>query len=113
MHTYALELIGASAWGVGFNGSIDEVRMWDVERTPEEIRSTMTDIVDPGAHPDLIAYYRFDALEDLGVGADGADDVRDYSASANHGDAEGGIELVGGAVPVEDPTWSSIKALFR
>jgi hypothetical protein len=42
----------------------------------------------------LIAYYRFDELEDLGVGNDGlANDVRDLTYNANHGKLMGGATL--------------------
>ena len=36
----------------------------------------------------------FDVLEDLGVGGDGADDVRDFSGNGNHGDLVGDAQLV-------------------
>ena len=37
----------------------------------------------------LIAYYRCDEFEDLSVGEDGPDDVRDYSANGYHADSYG------------------------
>jgi hypothetical protein len=42
----------------------------------------------------LIGYWRFDALEDLGVNGDGEDDVRDFSIYGNHADLENGALLV-------------------
>jgi hypothetical protein len=47
----------------------------------------------------LIAYWRFDELEDLGINGDGADDVRDYSIYDSHGDLEGDATLeISGAI---------------
>jgi len=60
----------------------------------------------------LVAYYRFDQYEDLGVRSDGVDDIRDFSVNANHGDSEGlpplvpstaltAVENTFGSAPVE------------
>jgi hypothetical protein len=37
----------------------------------------------------LIAYYKFDLIEDLGIDIDGDDDIKDYSVSGNHADTRG------------------------
>jgi hypothetical protein len=102
--TYATELIGVSAWGEFFNGSIDEVRIWNYERNASLINSTMFDTLafsyystsDSG----LIAYYRMDVLEDLGINGDGADDLRDLSINENHLDTYGtpSLEISGAFV---------------
>jgi hypothetical protein len=42
----------------------------------------------------LIAYYRFDRLEDLGVCGDGCDDIRDLSGNGRHADIVGNASLV-------------------
>ena len=52
-----------------FDGTIDEVRVWSVARTPAEIASTMSTTVSP-ASPGLFAYWRFDE----GSGATTADE---------------------------------------
>ena len=63
-----------------FNGRIDEVRVWSVARTPDEIAASFNTPVDP-ASPGLVACYRFD---------DGPAD----SAGANHGALAGSAALV-------------------
>ena len=77
---------------------IDEVSVWNVALDSLQIRSMMIDTlgsayyttVDSG----LVGYWRFDMFEDLGVNADGTDDVRDLSQSAAHGDAVGELSLI-------------------
>jgi hypothetical protein len=46
----------------------------------------------------LIAYWRFDTLEDLGINSGGVDDIRDLSINANHGDLEGSATLVSSGI---------------
>jgi hypothetical protein len=79
-------------------GYIDEVSIWNVARTRAQIQRTMYDSLSSAYYsiPDsgLVAYYRFDQYEDLGVRSDGADDIRDFSVNANHGDSEGHPQLV-------------------
>jgi hypothetical protein len=80
--------------GDWFDGLIDEVRIFDYVRTQEEIQSTMNQPL-AGSEAGLAAYYRFDELENLGVGGDGlTDDVRDLSGNGNHGDLVGDATLV-------------------
>lgn len=73
-----------------FDGSIDELRIWNVARTQSQILSTMNDTLSPDCYltvdSGLVGYWRFDKLEDLGVNTDGADDFRDFSVNKNHGD---------------------------
>ena len=80
-----------------FNGMIDEVRLWNAARTQEQIIQTMNDTLPPAyyasADSHLIGYWRFDSLEDLGIGGDGSDDTRDYSIHGNHADLNGDAEL--------------------
>ncbi len=45
-----------------FNGDMDEVSIWKRALTPDEIRNTMTKKL-AGDENDLLAYYRFDALD--------------------------------------------------
>ncbi|WP_422361567.1 BspA family leucine-rich repeat surface protein [Reichenbachiella sp.] len=44
---------------IGYAGSIDEVRIWTIERTPGEIQSNMSNPL-TGTESGLMAYYRFD-----------------------------------------------------
>ncbi|MGH1365981.1 MAG: LamG-like jellyroll fold domain-containing protein [Calditrichia bacterium] len=83
-----------------FAGQIDEVRLWNIERSMEEIRASLIDTLGPEVYTSntsgLIGYWRFDELEDLGVGLPGANDVRDLSVNGNHGDLVGDALLGGG-----------------
>ncbi len=76
-----------------FRGAIDEVRVWNVVRTGAEIAANRTTVFGPTTGG-LVGYWDFDALEDLGVGAAGVNDVRDRSSSSAHGDVVGGITRV-------------------
>ena len=94
-----------------YSGVVDEVRIWNVARTQEEIRAALVDTLGPEIYEDtasgLIGYWRFDELEDLGIGGDGAaDDVRDYSLNGNHGDLVGDVQLsdITTSVKLQDPT---------
>jgi hypothetical protein len=76
-----------------FQGLIDEVRIWNIVRSEEQIISTRG--VELGSQyyssldSGLVGYWRFNELEDLGVGTSGMNDVRDFSVNANHGDLTG------------------------
>ncbi|MFQ5633132.1 MAG: LamG-like jellyroll fold domain-containing protein, partial [bacterium] len=89
-----------------YAGFVDEVRVWNIVRTEQEIRETAGTILGPevyeSAASGLIGYWRFDELEDLGVGGDGADDVRDYSVNQNHGDIVGTVAMSGIVTAVDD-----------
>jgi len=76
-----------------FNGGLCEIRLWNVVRSNAQILETMNvQLNEPylqNADSGLVGYWKLDMLEDLGIGADGADDVRDYSYKQNHGDTYG------------------------
>jgi hypothetical protein len=77
-----------------FKGSFDELRIWNTLRNRQQIVSTLYDTLGSAyyASPDsgLIAYLRFDQVENLGVGGDGlTDDFRDLSIYGNHADIVG------------------------
>ena len=76
-----------------FNGKIDEVRIWNTARTQTQIQDKMNVTLDPSyfstLDSGLVAYWRLDQIEDLGVNNDGMDDVRDLSIFKNHGDIVG------------------------
>ena len=48
-----------------------------------------------GNEPNLVGYWQFETLEDLGVGGDGVDDHRDFSGNLNHVDMPNRSELSG------------------
>jgi hypothetical protein len=93
LNSYTTELIAASAWGVTFSGAIDELRIWNIPLDSTAISRNLLDTLDAEyyttADSGLIAYYRMDEFEDLGINGDGADDIRDLSVNANHLDTEG------------------------
>ena len=81
-----------------FNGNIDEIRIWGVARSQEEIQEYMNSELPSSIYTNpssgLIAYYKFNETEDLGIGNDGlADDIRDYSLNGFHGDLVGDAHL--------------------
>jgi hypothetical protein len=71
-------IIGSNAIG-NFNGQIDEVRVWDDVRSQAEVQNNMH-LPAAGDEANLLALYRFDAIQDLGVNSDGADDLADSTA---------------------------------
>ncbi|MFQ5641824.1 MAG: LamG-like jellyroll fold domain-containing protein, partial [bacterium] len=90
-----------------YAGLVDEVRVWNIVRTEQEIQETAGTTLGPevyeSAASGLIGYWRFDELEDLGVGGDGAtDDVRDYSLNQNHGDIVGTVAISGIVTAVDE-----------
>ncbi len=74
-------------------GQIDEMRIWNVARTQQQIQNDMNQpLPNPASQPGLVAYWQFDELKDLGINNDGADDVEDLSGNGNH------LDLVGDAI---------------
>lgn len=66
-----------------FNGMIDEVRIWNVARTPAQIKATQYTTVDP-ASSGLVGYYRFD--EGIAAGNNVAiEAVSDLTSNKNDG----------------------------
>ena len=43
-----------------FRGKIDELRIWNVARTQEQINLNMNTLINPTGQTNLKAYYRFD-----------------------------------------------------
>ena len=76
----------------GFNGSIDDFRIWNVSRSLAQIRRTMSDTLSSvyynSADSGLVGYWRFDKEENLSVGSDRLD-IRDLSIHGYHGDLAG------------------------
>lgn len=75
-----------SGWGANasykFDGTIDELRIWDGERTSTEINSNM-DVQITGPQTNLIANYNFESV------SDGAGGVTDTSGNAHNGTLSG------------------------
>lgn len=75
------------------DGTMDEIRIWNIVRTQAEIQASMGTTL-TGSESGLVGYWRFDELEDLGVDGGGNDDVRDFSGNGNNGDLVGDVTLV-------------------
>lgn len=80
------------------DGQMDELRIWNYQKSGEEIFSLMNSPLDDSyystADSGLVGYWRFDQIEDLGISNDGPDDVRDLSVLHNHLDLMGDAHLV-------------------
>jgi hypothetical protein len=67
-----------------WNGLIDEVRIWNIARTQEEIQSDMNrPLENPQSIPNLVGYWNFDD-----------DTANDSSLNGNHGTLMGDAEIV-------------------
>jgi len=101
--------IGGDVGTVGvewFNGLVDELSVWNKALTQSQIQTVMNDSLSAAYYQTsdsgLVAYWKFDELEDLGINSDGADDVRDLSVYGNHADLEGDAFIeIGGPAGVE------------
>ncbi|MEP0009761.1 MAG: LamG-like jellyroll fold domain-containing protein, partial [Balneola sp.] len=81
-----------------FNGSMDEVRIWNSVRTEDEIRAFMHRTIETGFQ-DLIAYWQFNegsgtTLADKISGLDGT--LQDFEFNANNGWADSDIAFGSG-----------------
>lgn len=79
-----------------FIGQIDEVRIWNIARTENEIRSDMN-IQLKGDEPGLVAYWKFEGETD--------EVVHDTSPNKNHGRLIGDAKLT----PYTRPIYESMK----
>jgi len=107
--------VDATTWVEYFNGSVEELSLWNRALTESQIQTVMSGSLNPAYYQTsdsgLVAYWKFDVLEDLGVNSDGMDDVRDLSVNGNHIDLEGdtfiepggpaGVELISNELPTE------------
>ncbi|MCU0612344.1 MAG: hypothetical protein MUE60_11220, partial [Candidatus Eisenbacteria bacterium] len=73
---YDLFIGNAANLGVTFDGAIDEIRVWNIARTAEEIRSCLGACL-PGPADGLVGYWPMNE----GNGAE----ILDHSGQANHG----------------------------
>lgn len=86
-HGYKLE--GGSYTITDFlKGEIEELRIWDYQRSQSQIQSLMYDSLTSQYYSNqdsgIVGYWKFDSLENLNISNDGTDDVRDYSLNHNH-----------------------------
>ena len=91
-----------------FIGQIDEVRVWNVARTVDEIRSDMNTQLN-GDEPGLVGYWKFDA-ETEGV-------VHDATSNKNDGKLVGNAKLEPYTRPVfgslENENFAKVKSLYE
>ena len=76
--------IGKTYGNECFNGIIDEVRIWNVARSEENIQNYM-DVYLNGDETGLVAYYRFDQGVANGDNTDLVNELVDYSGNCNKG----------------------------
>jgi len=98
--------LDSPGWGEFFNGSVEELSVWSKALTDAQIQTVKNDSLVAAYYQSsdsgLVAYWKFDELEDLGLNSDGADDVRDLSIYGNHIDLEGDAFIeIGGPADVE------------
>ncbi len=92
--------IGGQAAGFHLDGSIDEVRIWNVARTDAQILQSMAQVL-IGNEPGLVGYWRFDE--------GGGQTVHNLASST--GSAADGVIGSSVAPASDDPTWVSSNAL--
>jgi hypothetical protein len=81
---------GNSANDADFQGQMDEVRVWSVARTSEQIRATMFQSL-TGQEPGLVSLWNFETIEN-GV-------VRDVGPGRNDGQLKGNAKAARGELP--------------
>ena len=87
--------LGFDENGWFLNGRMDEVRIWNRARSQAEIQSTMMTVLN-GDESGLVGYWKCNQIEDLGINADGIDDIQDSTANNHHGDLVGSPQLLSG-----------------
>ena len=92
--------------GRNFHGKIDDVRFWNVARTPEEIRNNMNSSL-TGNEPGLVAYYPMDRNENW--------ELMDHSPNQNHAKTATTLrsELASTAGVFEGETIHNVEILQR
>ncbi len=92
--------------GRNFHGKIDDVRFWNVARTPEEIRNNMNSSL-TGNEPGLVAYYPMDLNENW--------ELIDHSPNQNHAKTATTLrsELASTAGVFEGETIHNVEILKR
>lgn len=103
--------IGAAGQG-GFEGKLDEVRIWDSALSQATIAANRFTPA-TGSESGLLALYQFDGFADLGVNADGADDVADGATGTYPLDVTVGSPTIAPAdVPSQTITVSAQTGAF-
>lgn len=93
----------ASNYGRSFVGQIDELSIWNVAKTEEEIGSIMNNLL-MGYEPGLAAYYRFDVVEDNIVRDLSGNSINGTNVGINGGDPallSNSTAPIFGTLPVE------------
>jgi hypothetical protein len=83
-----------------FNGIIDEVRIWDVARTQQEIQQYIYQQL-TGTEPGLVGYWQFN--EGTGITA------YDKTGNAQNGSLQGGVSYTNSSAPIA-PGWLFINS---
>ncbi len=85
------------SFGEYFHGAVDEIRIWNVPRSQEQIQSTMNAPL-TGKEEGLVAYWNFDA-----------DTAKDLSPNGNDGQAGGDAKIVESPRPAVEPEKVSVQ----
>lgn len=85
--------IGVREDDLYFCGMIDEVRIWKTTRTAQQILDNFNKRI-MTSDANLIGYWRFDRISDLGVNSDGFDDIQDLSSTGANLDLSRHINLL-------------------
>jgi hypothetical protein len=85
-----------------FEGEIDEVRVWNVARTPQQIQDNQCETLDPTNHPSLVAYWRMN--EGSGIV------VADLTSNGNDGTALNGPIWILDSICPEPDGFSEVMA---
>jgi subtilisin family serine protease len=91
-----------SAAGQFHHGLLDEVRLWNVVRTPAEIAANFNRNIDPNS-PGLVGYWKFEESQN-------SQSVHDSSPSGNHG-TRGADNGMAGDDPARQPPLISVPLL--
>lgn len=89
------------SFGEFFHGALDEIRLWNVARTPEQLRAAMNTSLS-GSEPGLVAYWDFDD-----------NTLTDRSRHGNDGQREGGARIMAEIRPRLDPGSERSTASFQ
>ncbi len=103
-HCYLGQTVTTNDPPTNFKGAIDEVRVWKVARTGEQIRQRMFESL-TGTESGLVGLWNF---------VDPANPGNDASPAGNHGDTRGQARVVETALPAESslPHWSRLSFKF-
>ena len=83
------------------NGFIDEVRVWNIARSTEDIRADMNKQLN-GDEPGLVGYWKFDTQQN--------GKIFDSSPNRNHGTLIGDAKLEKYTRPIYESTWNDYLA---